>query len=283
MPVTQKMEARQLAAGPGWHVLDLTCRAGPDDIPFEEAHNNVAIAAVLGGTFVYQTTEGKSLLTPGSILLGNHGRCFECGHEHSVGDRCLSFHFTPDCWEEIAGAVPGKHKGRFDIPSLPPTAALLPTITMLETARDLGRPAMEEVALEFATAILKLASGGDRVGGIDRAIDERRVSDAIHRIEQSAHELEEGRLSLGALAKEVDMSRYHFLRVFRRLVGQTPHQYVLLLRMRKAAVRLRTTEAPLTAVALDAGFNDLSTFIRRFRQIMGMSPGAYRKRPFHRH
>lgn len=277
--MTQKMEARHLAAGPGWHVLDLTCRSGPGDIPFEEAHDNVAIAAVLSGTFIYQTTEGRSLLTAGSILLGNHGRCFQCGHQHSTGDRCLSFHFTPDHWEEIAGAVPGKHKGRFDIPGLPPAAALLPTTAMLETARDLGRPAMEEVALEFAGTVLGLASGVDRVAGNDRAIDERRVSDAIHRIEQSAHELEEGRLSLGALAREADMSRYHFLRVFRRLVGQTPHQYVLFLRMHKAAVLLRTTRAPLTTVALDAGFNDLSTFIRRFRQVMGISPGAYRKHP----
>lgn len=277
--MTQKMEARHLAAGPGWHVLDLTCRSGPGDIPFEEAHDNVAIAAVLSGTFIYQTTEGRNLLTAGSILLGNHGRCFQCSHQHSTGDRCLSFHFTPDHWEEIAGAVPGKHKGRFDIPGLPPAAALLPTTAMLETARDLGRPAMEEVALEFAGTVLGLASGVDRVAGNDRAIDERRVSDAIHRIEQSAHELEEGRLSLAALAREADMSRYHFLRVFRRLVGQTPHQYVLFLRMHKAAVLLQTTRAPLTTVALDAGFNDLSTFIRRFRHVMGISPGAYRKHP----
>lgn len=78
-------------------------------------------------------------------------------------DACPSIS-RPTAGEEIAGAVPGKHKGRFDIPSLPPTAALLPTITMLETARDLGRPAMEEVALEFATAILKLASGATEWG-----------------------------------------------------------------------------------------------------------------------
>lgn len=280
--MTGKMEARQLAAGPGWHVLDLSCRSGPDDAPFEEAHNTVAIAAVLNGTFVYRTTEGRNLLTPGSILLGNHGRCFQCGHEHGAGDRCLSFHFTADYWEEIAGAAPGEHKGRFNVPSLPPTAALLPITTTLEVARDLGRPAMEEVALEFAGNALRLAAGLDRTTRRHRAVDERRVSDAVRRIELSAHELEGDRLSLGALAREAEMSRYHFLRIFRRLVGLTPHQYVLHVRMHKAAVWLRTTHVPLTTVALDAGFNDLSTFIRRFRQVLGMSPGEYRKHMGHR-
>jgi AraC family transcriptional regulator len=72
------------------------------------------------------------------------------------------------------------------------------------------------------------------------------------------------------------MSRYHFLRTFRRLVGMTPHQYVLSLRMRKAAVLLRTTDVSITAIALEAGFNDLSTFIRRFRKTMDASPGEYR-------
>jgi AraC family transcriptional regulator len=276
-PMTDKMQARQVAAGSGWHVLDLLCHAGPDDAPFEEEHGTVAVAAVLSGTFIYRTAEGGNLLTPGSILLGNHGQCFQCGHEHGTGDRCLSFHFTVDYWEEVAGSVPGGHKGRFNVANLPPNAALLPTTAMLEAARDLGRPAMEEVALEFAATALRLAADAGSERENHQARDERRVSDAVRRIELLAHELEGDRLSLGALARDAGISRYHFLRTFRRLVGITPHQYVLHLRMQRAAVWLRTTDAPLTTVALDAGFNDLSTFVRRFRNVMGASPGEYRK------
>jgi AraC-like DNA-binding protein len=72
------------------------------------------------------------------------------------------------------------------------------------------------------------------------------------------------------------MSPYHFLRVFRQVVGMTPHQYVLRTRMHRAAVRLRASNEAISAIAFDAGFNDLSTFNRRFRRIIGTSPSAYR-------
>ena len=50
-------------------------------------------------------------------------------------------------------------------------------------------------------------------------------------------------------------------------------------RLRRAAVRLRRTSDSISAIAYEAGFNDLSTFNRRFRRIMGMTPGAWRRRP----
>jgi AraC family transcriptional regulator len=58
----------------------------------------------------------------------------------------------------------------------------------------------------------------------------------------------------------------------------TPHQFVLRTRLHRAAVRLRRTDDAISAIAFDAGFNDLSTFNRRFRRLMGLAPGAYRAR-----
>jgi AraC-like DNA-binding protein len=72
------------------------------------------------------------------------------------------------------------------------------------------------------------------------------------------------------------MSLYHFLRTFRQVAGVTPHQYVLRTRLNRAAVRLRTSNESVSAIAFGAGFGDLSTFNRRFRRLMGCSPGAYR-------
>ena len=47
-------------------------------------------------------TSGRTLLTPGSLLLGDAGGCFTCGHQHGEGDRCLAFHFEPAFFEQLA-------------------------------------------------------------------------------------------------------------------------------------------------------------------------------------
>lgn len=279
--MTEKMQAQQLAAGPGWHVDDLVCTAGPHDAPFEERHGTIAIAIVTSGSFAYRTSQGAALMVPGAVLLGNHGRCFECGHEHGVGDRCLSFHFAPDYWEDVTAAVPGVRRADFPVPVLPPVAALQPVAAVLEAARDIGRPAMEEVALTLAGAVLQLAASVAPRQLRPRARDERRIQAAVRYIERAAHDAEEGDLSLAALAAEAGMSRFHFLRTFRSLVGTTPHQYVMRQRLHRAAVDLRTTDDPVTTIAFRAGFGDLSTFCRRFRGVMGASPAAYRRLATH--
>ena len=87
----------------------------------------------------------------------------------------------------------------------------------------------------------------------------------------------EARLDLASLAGAAFMSKYHFLRTFRRVAGMTPYQFLLGLRLRRAAARLRESDAAIAAIAFDAGFGDLSSFNARFRAAFGLTPGAYRR------
>ena len=95
------LNSRLLAAGSGWRVEDVVCTFGPNDRPFEERHETPCIALVTSGTFQYRSERGSVLLSPGALLLGNHHHCFECTHEHATGDRCLSFHFTPEFLDTV--------------------------------------------------------------------------------------------------------------------------------------------------------------------------------------
>jgi AraC-like DNA-binding protein len=77
---------------------------------------------------------------------------------------------------------------------------------------------------------------------------------------------------------------YHYLRVFSAVLGVTPHQYLLRCRLRKAAQLLTDEDRPITAIALDVGFADLSNFVRTFRRAAGVSPRRYRQASrTHRH
>jgi AraC family transcriptional regulator len=257
-----------LASGPGWQVSDVICTSGPQDRPFEERHAGISIAAVTEGTFQYRSQQGSALLVPGALLLGNAGACFECGHEHAPGDRCLAFHMTP-AFLESAG-VPVR---AFTVPSLPPLPQSVALLAAAEAARDDDDgETFEELALRLAGAIASLLAPARRQRQRPSLRDEKRITVAVRRIEREAHRP----LSLAALARDAGMSRYHFLRTFAKLTGMTPHQFVLRTRLSRAAVRLRRSSDAVSAIAFDAGFNDLSTFNRRFRRLIGVNPLAYR-------
>lgn len=262
-----------VAEGNGWRVQDFVCTAGPHDRPFEEWHEAVCISAVTEGTFRYRAPQGSALLAPGAMLLGNCGHPYECGHEHGTGDRCLAFQFAPECFESLAAAVPGVRRAVFGAPQLPPSALLLPLFAAAEAARDANDPALlEELALRLAAAVLAAVAGSGPTVRAPNPGEARRVGDVLRLIAAGAGES----LNLAQLAGQAAMSPYHFLRMFRAVVGMTPHQYVLRTRLHRAAVRLRRSGDPVSAIALDAGFNDLSTFNRRFRRLMGASPSAWR-------
>jgi AraC-like DNA-binding protein len=266
-----------LASGPGWQVSDVVCTAGPSDRPFEEQHDAVCIATVTQGSFQYRSTRGAAVLAPGAVLLGNQGDCFECGHEHGVGDRCLAFHVAPDLLDTIVAATPGSRRPTFTLPRLPPLPRLMPLLAEADAARDGGEAAeWEELTLRLIGAVVATLAGSDREAAASRPSPrhERRITEALRRIEAQADEP----LALAELAGDAAMSPYHFLRAFRQVAGMTPHQFILRTRLHRAAVRLRRSDEPVSAIAFAAGFNDLSTFNHRFRRIMGVTPSAYRVR-----
>lgn len=266
------MNARTVAAGKGWRADDIVCTAVRGARPFEEAHGDFCVAVVTAGTFGYRTTQGAALLAPGTLLLGNAGSGFECGHDHSNGDRCLSFHFSGDLLEQVLAHVPGASRRGFTAPNVPALPKLGRLLAEAEAARDDGETAeIEEIGLRLAGAALAL-DAGDAPARPPRRLDVRRVSEAVRLIERDPARP----IDLGTLASGAATSPFHFLRVFRQITGQTPYQFVLARRLHRAAVRLRRTAEPVSAIALDCGFNDLSTFNRRFKREIGETPAAFR-------
>ncbi|HZP86246.1 MAG TPA: AraC family transcriptional regulator [Burkholderiales bacterium] len=267
------MRSTLLGSGAGWSVEDKLCSAGPHDRPFEEQRDSACIALVTEGIFRYRCRQGEALLAPGTLLLGNAREHFECAHEHHVGDRCLSFRFTPELLETIAVSVPRVCTIDFVAPRLPPLTTLAMLRAEMQMALDMqDAPAFEELALRLAGEVLAALAGSDAATPSLSRRDEQRIAAVLRQIEARAHE----RLMLSGLAHAAAMSPYHFLRTFRMVVGVTPHQYILRTRLHRAAVELRRSQASVATIAFAAGFDDLSTFNRHFRRLMGTTPSAYR-------
>ncbi len=84
-------------------------------------------------------------------------------------------------------------------------------------------------------------------------------------------------IKLAELARLASMSPNHFCRCFKAVTGTTPFAYLIAYRLSNACYALKNTDHPITSIALDNGFNDVSHFIRLFRETYGMTPKQYRK------
>jgi AraC family transcriptional regulator len=266
---------RLIATEDDWSVTDLMCTLGPLDRPFEERHGRYTVAIVLAGTFQYRCPLGSAVMTPGSLLLGNPGLCFECGHEHGQGDRCVSFTYAADYFERLgadAGAC-GCLAG-FKVPRLPPLRACSSLVARVAAgAMHSASVSWAELAAIVAVRAMEVAAGTSASRAQLPLNAEARVTRIVRTIDSEPHR----GLLLENLSRESGLSPFYFLRTFQRVTGITPHQYVLRSRLREAAARLVTGSGKVIDIALDCGFGDVSNFNRAFRTEFGVSPRKYRR------
>lgn len=248
------------------HVVDVLYAAGPGSPAVIEHHSHHSLAFVRAGSFSCRCGREDFDLVRGSVLVGSPGREFTCSHvHHPHGDRCLSVQIAPAAADMLGEAEWG-------IGTLAPTAELPLLGRLIEArARQRDRFGLEEAAL---LAVARFRQLGRRSARRAPSPRERRLAvSAALRLEAQAGE----ETSLGEAAARAGLSPFHFLRVFSRTPGVTPHQYLLRVRLDRAARLLGETELPVTEVALEAGYADLSNFVRSFGRAAGMSPRAFRR------
>ncbi|MER6401311.1 AraC family transcriptional regulator [Kitasatospora sp. NPDC001603] len=83
-------------------------------------------------------------------------------------------------------------------------------------------------------------------------------------------------ITLDDLARQLSLSRFHFLRLFKQTTGITPHQYLTDLRMETAKYWLRTRKDAVARIGQMCGFTTAAHFSRAFRKHTGVSPSQYR-------
>jgi AraC-like DNA-binding protein len=81
---------------------------------------------------------------------------------------------------------------------------------------------------------------------------------------------------LAELARNVGLSHFHFLRLFHRTFGKTPHQLGIEYRLSRAKELLTETRLPITEICFECGYESLGSFSALFRRAVGCSPREYR-------
>lgn len=258
---------RALYSGEQFTVFDYRCTARCGERPFAEVHGWHSISYVRSGTFGYQTRGRTHDLVAGSIMLGRVNDEYTCSHEHMGGDECLAVMLEPAMADTLPAST-WRHG------ALPPLAELV-VLGQLAEASACGATdiALDEASLLLVERTIGLSADQPPPPVRVSARARRRMIEAALWIEGRFHETP----NLEQAARTVGLSPYHFLRQFRAVLGVTPHQYLVRCRLRHAARLLAETDLPVTDVALDVGFRDLSNFIRTFRRAAGVAPRDFRR------
>ena len=258
------MHATTLFESDSLSVYYYRCSAGPHDRPFTEVHARHSISYVRHGSFGYHTQGRLHELVAGAVLVGRAGQEYTATHEHhGCGDECLSVKISPALAETLNPSLS----------CLPPMPELM-VLGELVTAAAEGRSdvGVDEAAMLFAARAAGIASPETATPPVSAR--QRRIAvEAALWIEANAAEP----LDLEGTAREAGLSPFHFLRIFGRVLGVTPHQYLVRTRLRRAARLLAEGELPVTEVALEVGFADLSNFVRTFRRAAGTPPARFSK------
>ena len=233
-----------------------------------ETTQSIAITFIEQGDFEIVERKQRWRFGQFDVLLSVPGTLRTYRHSlQCPTDVCLTLSYAPEIIEDALGQLPK---------SLPAhvssgTASRFAYRRLLRALKSRDAMAIESVAFDCTLAIGPHSwTGTSKLSGA--GAHEKRIEKACEAMLAGLSD----RQSLTSTAREVGMSTFYFARVFRELVGQSPHQYLLRARLRNAA-RLLRRDASVTQAALSSGFANLSHFTRIFRNHFGVAPIEYAK------
>lgn len=246
---------------------DTQCRSTPYEGRLESCYAFPSIGVVVSGQFDYSSPNGATEARPGTVLFGNAGEEFAYRYRDTAGVRRSVVALDAGLVAEVANDC-GLKASAFQVAGLMAGRATMPLYAAVRRLAS-GSRANEEAVVRLTAAAL----GAGRRAPMVVASDRRRIRDVAALIDTDFAEP----MELSDMAALAGLSRYHFIRAFRTVTGETPHQYLIGARLRAAADQLLDTRETITSIAFGVGFNDVSHFNATFRRAFGASPRTWRR------
>lgn len=243
------------------------CAADPAAPPKDWVYGAPSIGFVLSGWFDYCVEGRSAFAAPGAVVLGNTGEQFSVRHHDTHGNRRAFAVLPHGLLEDVANAEQ-LDEPRFASITLPPSPSTTRMLTWLR-ALERNNGEAEEAAFALAGAALRAP----------HAKKKQTSTRNVARAHQAARYIDANfaePCSLQTIAEVANVSRYELVRAFSTVIGQSPNQYLINTRVRAAAGKLSTTNAPIAEIAYGVGFNDISYFYLCFRTAFGCTPLQWR-------
>jgi AraC-like DNA-binding protein len=259
--------------------------------------SRLTIRCMLNGEQYYKVGGHDHLVHPNNFLIVNQGQLYKTAFEGSEEKEMLLVAFKPEFAESLLHSLITPEDNLLEEPFYVNTQPVLffeqtydadPVISyyfkMLRGLinKDIGIRKefdLDHVYTQLLTRLLQLHR---MIGGRMMDIPSVKKSTKVElyrrlhiaRDYMDAHACE--KIGLDAIARVACLSLHHFKRTFHDLFGISPHQYLIRKRLGKAESLLRHSPLTIEYVCKATGFENVSSFIRLFREHTGSTPGKAR-------
>ena len=236
------------------------------------AHDDFALGVTLEGVQEFVCNGQKIQSSPGNVILLNPGDV----HDGNPGkDTVLKYtilYIDSDEFSPLLGSA-AMDKKDFRIPEMHFEDRVLRSL-ILEMSHFVTK-ADGKSAFEYEHCLYKIATRLTQRLGIFHPGAWRGHKDTLLlKACEYIHDNIEMDISINDLSRVTNISKFHFIRLFRRQFGLTPHQYIINHKVNRARLELKTGEPP-SEVAQRFGFFDVSHMNRHFKRSYGITPRQY--------
>jgi AraC-like DNA-binding protein len=239
-------------------------------------HDGYAIGIIEHGAETFYYRHAVHIAPAGSIVVINPGEIHTGSAADETGWVYRMLYPSVELMQRAAVAVKGR---RHDFPDFPQPVIqdkqLVNQIRQLHTVLEQSDSTLERESFFISTLaqmITRHADGPSRLRPMP--IGHR----AVKRVREYLDAHYADNVTLDNLADVGNLSPFHLNRVFKDIIGVPPHLYLTQVRIERAKTLL-ADHWPLAQVAAEIGFTDQSHFTKRFKAIVGVTPGQYAANP----
>lgn len=268
-----------------YRLLDFRCRCTECTTSKPEYSDNFGISFVRKGNFLFNVFRHSLDSYNGCVLITKPGYERTVTHAHAVPDQCTIIEFRKDFFVLIAEHY--KHCRFFHdadwhstlIRTNASTELLHHMVWQLVHTRKGSKLEIDNLVLQIMDKVLREITDYQP----DPEINSKMKKNHLLTIERAKEYITDNftsDISLLELATFCYVSPFHFSRIFKAFTKVPPHQYLADIRLQHAALMLRTSDAPVSDIAFQSGFNSIEYFNGAFKKKYNCAPGAYRSVDF---
>lgn len=265
-----------------YRILDFKCRCTDCRTSKPEYNETFCISFVRKGNFVFNVFRHALDSYTGCILITKPQYERTVTHPHEVPDECTIFEFSDEMLQQVRGQY-GQTKffSSNDLHSTlirtnAETEFLHFYILELVTSRNGSRLQIDQLVLDMVAKVLHDITDYKPDAKIHARLKRNHLI-TIERAKEYMMQHFADDISLKEIAHYSLVSTFHFSRIFKTFTGNSPHQFLLSVRLQHAAMLLQNTALPLSDIAYTSGFNSMEYFHAAFRRRYQVPPSQFIK------